>query len=146
MSAVVAGLFRDHTTAENVRIALVQEGFPTDRVELTSRREPGQPALGPADHPADQLEDYFEQLFPESQAQDDVRSFIDGIRQGNAVVVVQPRGDIETQRAREILNASHPLKVREHDVDKQEMEQAASPARHTVIEKLVSKKKREEDS
>jgi len=146
MSAVVAGLFKDHTTAERVRTALVQEGFPTDRVELTSRREPGQPALGPSDRPAEQLEDYFGQLFPEGEAQQDIRTFIDGIRQGNAVVVVQPRGDIETQRAVEILNASQPIRVREHDLDKQGLEQAASPSQHTVVEKLVSKKKREEDT
>ena len=45
--ARVAALFKDHATAENVRTALVSEGFATDRVLLTSAEEPGPAGMMP---------------------------------------------------------------------------------------------------
>ena len=36
MSAVILAVFNDYETAERVRVMLVRDGFPTDRVELTA--------------------------------------------------------------------------------------------------------------
>lgn len=139
MSALVAALFDDHTAAERVRTALVTEGFPTDRVELTSGREPGQSAVGPAARHAQQLEDYFVQFFDRDDEEDDVRTFVEGVKAGKASIVVHPRGAIETRRALDILQAARPIQLREHDIDKQFMERAASPESAAVVEKLMPK-------
>jgi len=102
MSALVAALFKDHATADQVRTALVSDGFPTDRVQLTSPTEPGPAALNPADTRRDQLREFFAQLFPEADESENVRTFVEGVRNGNAAVVVHPRGD----NARRPVNAA----------------------------------------
>lgn len=137
MSALVAALFENHAAAERVRTALVSGGFPTDRVELSSSHEPGQAALGPGEEPMEQLFDYFVQFFDRDDEKQYVRSFAEGVRSGKASVVVHPRGDIETQQALHILQASNPVELHEHDLANQGMERAASPKSESVVEKLV---------
>jgi hypothetical protein len=51
MSAVLLAVFNDYEAAERVRIELVRDGFPTDRVELTACCEPGRAGLLPGDSP-----------------------------------------------------------------------------------------------
>jgi hypothetical protein len=51
MSAVLLAIFNEYNVAERVRVDLVRDGFPTDRVELTAACEPGRAGLGPATHP-----------------------------------------------------------------------------------------------
>ncbi|HEU4627593.1 MAG TPA: hypothetical protein VFS52_22750 [Steroidobacteraceae bacterium] len=137
MSALMAALFKDHAAADQVRTALVTGGFPTDRVQLTSESEPGQAALVPAPNKSQQLENYFAQIFMGSNERDRVREFVDGVRHGNAALIVQPRGDIETRQAVEILSSSQPVQLYEQDLDKQTMEKAASEAESTVVGHLV---------
>jgi hypothetical protein len=45
MSAVLLAVFNDYGAAERVRIDLVRDGFPTDRVEVTACCEPGRAGL-----------------------------------------------------------------------------------------------------
>jgi hypothetical protein len=52
-------VFGDHSVAERVRVSLVRDGFPTDRVELTASCEPGRAGLGPADSAHDKFVQYF---------------------------------------------------------------------------------------
>jgi hypothetical protein len=137
MSALVAALYKDHATADQVRTALVSEGFATDRVQLTSPREPGPAGLTPANDTTAQLRKYFEQVFPDADEGEGVRSFVEGVRHGHAAVVVHPRGDIEVERALSILSASEPLEMREHDLANQTMEKAASEDSTTVVGKIV---------
>jgi hypothetical protein len=137
MSASVAALFEDHATADQVRTALVNDGFATDRVQLTSPTEPGPAALNPADTKRDQLQEFFVQIFPEAEESENVRTFVDGVRKGNAAVVVHPRGEIEVKRALGILRNSHPIELREHDLHDQTMEKAASDAEGTVLGTFV---------
>jgi hypothetical protein len=137
MSALVAALYENHAVAEQVRTALVAEGFPTDRVELSSAHEPGQAALGPGGGRQEQLYDYFEQFFDRDDEAAAVRKFAEGVSRGQASVVVHPRGDIETRRALDILQASRPVELREHDLEKQGMERAASPQSEALVEKLI---------
>jgi len=136
MSAVLAAVFSDHDRAEQVRTRLVMDGFPTDRVELTSRHELGQARVEPASKVDDKLRQYFGQLF---QSGDDARvaeHLQRAVAAGHAVIAVHPRGDIETRRAEEILEGGEPIEWRATDLGDQSMERAASPTETTVISKL----------
>ena len=53
MSAVLLAVFNNYEAADRVRLELVRDGFPTDRVELTAACEPGRAAYVPARPPDD---------------------------------------------------------------------------------------------
>ncbi len=133
MSAVLAALFPSHGIAERVRTQLVQDGFPTDRVELASPEEGGHAELVPAQTKRERLSLHFKQLFPSSEDAEAREALCRGILEGRAVIAVHPRGDIETQRAIEILEQAGPVELRATDLENQPMERAASPDRHTII-------------
>ena len=133
MSAVLAALFPSHEIAEGVRTRLVTDGFPTDRVELTSRKEARQAKLVPAESMAEKLVLHFRQLFPATEDAGATQALCHGVVQGGAVIAVHPRGDIETQRALEILEQAGPVELRSTDLDNQTMEHAASRSDDTVI-------------
>ena len=133
MSAVMAALFPSHRIAVAVRTRLVEDGFPTDRVELASREDPGHAEVVPAADIAEKLRLHFRQLFPEEQDAEATELLCRGILEGRAVIAVHPRGDIETERAREILEQAGPVELRARDLDKQPMERAASPDNETII-------------
>jgi hypothetical protein len=137
MGALVAALYKDHATADQVRTALVSEGFATDRVQLTSPREPGPAGLTPASDATAQLREYFKQVFPDAGEADEVSTFVDGVSHGKAALIVHPRGDVEVERALSILSASQPLEVREHDLRNQTMERAASHDGETMVGRVV---------
>jgi len=127
MSALVVALFDNHAAAARVRTRLVQEGFPTDRVQLTSSDEPGQAAVvGRARDLEAQLEEYFSGLFDRMDEIPNVHFFVDGVQQGHAALTVHPRGEIETNRALEIMEEAQPLEICDHDLEQQAMERAAS--------------------
>ncbi len=131
MSAVVAALFPTHQVAENVRTRLVEDGFPTDRVELASRDETGPSEVVPAQSLTEKLTLHFRQLFPTEE--EAIQLLSRGVVEGRAVIAVHPRGDIETQRAIEILEQADPLELRATDLENQPMERAASPSGQTII-------------
>src|SRR3954471_13538900 len=137
MSALVAALYKDHPTADRVRTSLIQDGFATDRVQLTSPDEPGPAGLAPSNDRTAQLKQYFTQVFPEPDETAEGAAFVDGVSHGNAAVVVHPRGEVEVERALSILSASQPIQVREHDLDNQTMERAASHDGQTMVGKVV---------
>jgi len=126
MSAVLAAVYDSHGAAEQVRIRLFHDGFPTDRVELTSPRELGQAKLAPAADVQDKLTQYFRQLFPDAGHNALVQQLPREIQVGHAVIAVQPRGDIETDRAIRILNEGAPLEMQATDLNEQTMEHAAA--------------------
>jgi hypothetical protein len=127
MSALVIALYDNHAAAERVRTRLVREGFPTDRVQLTSRTEPGQAAVvGPAGGLEEQLEEYFSGLFDRADELPNVHFFVDGVQQGHAALTVHPRGVIETRRAIAIMEQAQPIEICDHDLQNQTMERAAS--------------------
>lgn len=133
MSAVLAALFADHAAAERVRVSFVKDGFPTDRVELTSARELGQAQVVPAQSRTEKLEQHFQQLFPDEAQRESVHALAQGVLEGHAVIVVQPRGEVETRRAVEILEQGGPMEMRERDLENQTLERAASPTENTII-------------
>ena len=136
MSAVLAALFADHETAESVRTRLVSDGFPTDRVELTSRRELGQAAIVPAEPTSEKLCQHFGKIFQNESDQRSARLLSHGVLEGRAVIAVQPRSELETQRAFEILQQGGPVELRERDLDDQTMEHATAASETPVIVRI----------
>ena len=129
MSAVLVAVFNDHGTAEGVRTRLVKDGFATDRVELTSLQELGQVELVPREGLEAKLTEYFRKLF-QSDGNDErersVQLFQRAVLEGKAAIAVQPRGDIETRRALQLLSESEPVALRGADLENQSLEHAAT--------------------
>lgn len=137
MSALVVALYDNHAAAERVRTQLVREGFPTDRVQLTSGTEPGQAAvIGHASEFEAQLEEYFVGLFDRVDELPNVHFFVDGVQQGHAALTVHPRGEVETNRAIEIMEQAQPLEICDHDLQDQIMEYAASREHDPLMKQL----------
>jgi hypothetical protein len=126
MSAVLLAVFKEHTVADRVRTQLVKDGFPSDRIELTSARAPDQVKLEPAASRRAKYEQYFSALLAGEREGPFVRSLVDRIDQGAAAVAVHPRGSVETARAAQILEHAGAVEVRAHDLDHPFPEQAAS--------------------
>lgn len=129
MSAVLVAAFNDHATAEGVRTRLVKDGFPTDRVELTSCQELGQAKLVPREGVGAQLTEYFRKVFQSGStgsAERWVPLFQRAVLEGKAAVAVQPRGDVETERALQLLNEAGPVELRGADLQNQSLEHAAT--------------------
>ena len=133
MSAVLAAVYDTHEVAETVRTRLVKDGFPTDRVELTSRQELGHAKLVPAANVDDKLTQYFQQLFPDTRGGGPVQQLQSAIQAGQAVIAVHPRGDVETDRAIRILNEAEPMQIEATDLDDNTMEHAASDEESSAL-------------
>ena len=126
MSAVILAVFNDYDTAERVRVSLIRDGFPTDRVELTGPGELGRAACQPASSPHEKCVQYFRTLLRDKGEEHYAEMLAQRIDNGGATVTVQPRGAIETTRATEILHEAHPLDVVAHDLANQGWEHAAA--------------------
>lgn len=142
MSAVLLAVFNEHAVADRVRTQLVSDGFPTDRVELTSSHHPGQAQVAPAASRRAKFEQYFRTLFGEERERNFVEALVERIDRGAAAVAVHPRGNIETARAAEILTHAGAVELKAHDLDDQFLEQAASRedgywVRHLLPETLT---------
>lgn len=137
MAAVLVALYDDFETAERVRTELVKDGFPTDRVELTSLREPGMADVMPADTLPRKLQDYFHTLFDREDRERYARFFADHVSKGGSTITVHPRGEQEVARACEILERHRPAEVREQDIEDQAFERAAAPDDKSVIRRIV---------
>lgn len=136
MSAVLVAAFSDHATADRVRTRLVQDGFPTDRVQLTSCQELGQVKLVPRASVGEKLTEYFSKLFQSGtngEAARSVELFQRAVLDGKAAIAVQPRGDIETRRALELLNDAGPVELRGADLQNQTLEHAATETETPII-------------
>jgi hypothetical protein len=138
-SALLAAVFSDHAAADRVRVRLStgDAAFPTDRVHLTSTKEPGNAGLVPAASFALKLEAYFHTLFDKDDEAPRVRSLSAAVQAGHAVIAVFPRGDIETKRAMSVLRQAKPLELYDHDLDKQTLEHAASESGKPVASEVV---------
>lgn len=135
MSAVLVAVYSDHSAAGLVRTQLVKDGFPTDRVELTSSEELGQAGLVPRPTVGEQLEEYFRTVFQTSKTHDErsVQLLHRAVLEGKAALIVQPRGDVETQRALQLLGEGGPVDVRSADLQNQMFEGAATDAETPVL-------------
>jgi hypothetical protein len=126
MSAVLLAVFNAYGPADRVRTRLVRDGFPTDRVELTSAAEPGRAGVLPAQTPQQKFVQYFRTLLRKENEQPFVELLAERVAGGAAAITVHPRGAIETARAVEILENAGAVEVVGHDLEKQSFEHAAA--------------------
>lgn len=126
MSAVLLAVYDDYGAAERVRVELVRDGFPTDRVELTAECDLGRAALEPAESLHDKYLQYFRTLFGNPNEETYAEMLTDRVEHGAATVAVHPRGTIETARAAEILEDAGPVEIMHHDLQNQSFEHAAA--------------------
>ena len=136
MSAVLIAAFRNHAVAEDLRTRAVADGFPTDRVQLTSREELAQAELVPRADLGEKLTLYFRALLQtggQGAGEASVRLFQRAVLDGKAVIAIQPRGDLETRRALELLNQAGPVELRSADLDNQTFEHAATAAETPIL-------------
>ena len=136
MSAVLLAVFNDYEAADRVRMELVRDGFPTDRVELTAVCEPGRAGLQPAESSHDRFMQYYRTLFKSEEDFLYVEALTERIDCGAATVTVHPRGEIETTRASKILESGGPAEVTHRDLGNQGWERAAAPGEHPWIKHL----------
>lgn len=128
MSAVLLAVFNDFETAERARLALFRDGFPTDRIALTARGQPGgAAATQPTLSLHDRLAQYFRTLFAHAEGAQHAHRLAERIENGAAAITVLPRGDIEVKRAAELLGHASPEEVLERDLDEKSWEFAAAP-------------------
>lgn len=114
MTPVIVALFDDYGIADRVRTELVADGFPTDRVELTSLIETGQADAEPGDAFVARISNYFHTLLEQSEEHGgDAEALAQSVRRGNSAITVHPRTDYEIDSARSILHRSHPVAVEE---------------------------------
>ena len=137
MSAVLIAVFREYQTADRVRTKLVKDGFPTDRVELTASREPGQAALVPVASRRAKFEQYFRTLMSEESERPLVDALVARVEDGAAAIAVHPRGQIETKRATQILDEHGAVEVLAHDLESQSFEHAASSEEGVWVRHLI---------
>ncbi|MGH8138748.1 MAG: hypothetical protein ACREVV_11215 [Steroidobacteraceae bacterium] len=114
MTPVIVALFDDFGVAAHVRTELVADGFPTDRVELTSRVEAGQAEAEPGASYWQKISNYFHAIFDQTGNFASADHFADRVRNGASVITVHPRTDYEMDSARTILRKHGPADFREH--------------------------------
>jgi hypothetical protein len=110
MTPVIVALFDDYGVADRVRTELVADGFPTDRVELTSLLETGQADAEPGDAFVARVSNYFHTLLDQDEEHDgDADELAQRVRGGKSAIAVHPRTDYEIASARKILNRNGPV-------------------------------------
>jgi hypothetical protein len=137
MAAVLVALYDSQACAERVRTALVHDGFPTDRVALTSAAEQGRAADIPASRAIERFRAYFESLFDEEPERRRVHALAERVHKGAAAITVHPRGELEIARALEILERHRPVEVDREHLDDTILEQAAAKKERPYLARVL---------
>jgi len=137
VAAVLVALYDSHAKAEQARTELVRDGFPTDRVELTSAAEPGAAGLIAAETASGRFRRYFGTLFDEERHRGCAEYLAHRVGEGAAVLTVHPRGEREIMRAIQILERLEPLEIDREHLDQTLLEQAASPSSRSIVVQLI---------
>jgi hypothetical protein len=126
MSTLILAVFDDYEAAERALVALVRDGFPTDRVDLTASHDMGRAGLEPANSAHGKCVQYFGTLLAREDERHYPEMLAQRVENGAATVTVHPRGARETARATEILQQAHPADVVGHDLANHGWERAAA--------------------
>jgi hypothetical protein len=111
MQDLIVALYDDHARAVEVRTQLVKDGFPTDRVEVTSPSEHRQAQKSPADAFETKVRQYFETLCANDAGEQKLEEFTRAVLDGASAVTIHPRGEEEIERAEAILQSQNPRDV-----------------------------------
>jgi hypothetical protein len=117
MPDVLVALYDDYAVADRVRTELVGAGFPTNRVELTTREEHGLADATPGDSTYERNLQYFRTLFPDDDERGFPEFFAEGVRRGGHALVVHPRAEFEVADAQQIMRRHHPVNVDERSCE-----------------------------
>src|SRR3569833_2794906 len=113
MTPVIVALYDDFSVAQRVRPELVADGFPTDRVALTSRAESGQADTEPGETYWHKVSQYFHTIFDQTGNSTSADQFAERVRNGSSAITVHPRSEHEIDHARTILQNNHLADFRE---------------------------------
>lgn len=134
MQDIIVALYDEHAAAVRVRTALVEDGFPTDRVEVTSPVEHRQADKGPSDSFGVNVLEYFRTLSADDADRQRLNRFAQAVIQGASALTVHPRGEEEIRRAEKILDREAPREVyrylpedASHVIDRKIERAASSP-------------------
>jgi hypothetical protein len=126
MSAVLLAVFNEYVAADGVRVDLVRDGFPTDRVDLTAACDLGRAGCQPGELHRTKCVQYFRTMFNSEADRPYVEGLAERIEAGAAVITVHPRGSIEVGRARHILELANPVEVRHRELNRRTLNRAAA--------------------
>lgn len=110
MDRIIA-LYKHPTAAEEARVHLGQEGFPTDRLDVVSAADHGRVVDNPERSFEEDLAEYFKVLFEDEADLPVIENIVHCIQKGKAAVVVHPRGKVEIEQAEQILESHTPETV-----------------------------------
>lgn len=98
MDRIIA-LYKHPSAAEEARVHLGSEGFPTDRLDVVSATERGRVVDHPDRTLEEDLSEYFSVLLSDDGDEPVVDNIVQCIQKGKAAVVVHPRGKVEIEQA-----------------------------------------------
>jgi hypothetical protein len=107
MDRVVA-LYPTQVFAEHVRTRLVTKGIATDRLDVVSRVDRGRVVHLSDQSFAEDLAAYFHVLLSDDGEWTLVDNIVDAVQVGKAALVVHPRGQVEIDTIRPIIEANNP--------------------------------------
>lgn len=107
MDKIVA-LYKSHAVAEQTRLELFRQGFATDRVDVVASSDHGRAINRPECSTEEDLRAHFSAFLHEPGDETVVRHIVDAIGEGKGVLVVHPRGKIEIEQARDIIDSREP--------------------------------------
>lgn len=107
----ILALYSTHELAELVRTQLSVDGFPTDRIDVVSWNAFGRAVMDPNKSVEENLTAHFSVIFSDTSDAPLVGTVVGALKVGKASVVVHPRGQIEIELARDILEGHSPETV-----------------------------------
>ena len=110
MDRIIA-LYPDLTAAERARTQLFADGIAADRLDVVAWDHLGRVAREPKQTIEEDLLAYFSVVFDGDADARLVETVVDALQDGEASVIVHPRGQIEIDHARTILENNQPSTV-----------------------------------
>jgi len=110
MDRIIA-LYKTPASAAAARSDFVQAGFATDRLDVVSLSDRGRVVDLPEKSTVDDFIAYFCVLLDDEDELPLVEGIVNSIQDGKGALVVHPRGKIEIETARQIVESREPEKM-----------------------------------